>query len=315
MCATARAAHGWSPGRSRTRVSPLRSQNCSYSFRPGMGCHRMGRWSRSPVHATCQQRSLSQMATTGSLSPTTRTSTALFTGAVQIGLHHTGRVVLTVVAATETLTIQWLGELWRKYHQAFVLLDEKRLDDVAKDHGESFNPFDVHRHAILGLDTLVRRRRLTEQAVEAGIDLLVVDEAHHLKRPKGHPGNEAYRAVAPIAALGRHVLLLTATPLGDDAHGFFRLLQLLRPEEFPEEESFDERLARREPLPPCTSSTRRVDIGGLPPRVPVPVEIIDGKTGWEAVERLVRHLRAQPAENPLAKRRKADRVFRALASP
>ncbi len=228
-------------------------------------------------------------------------------------LLHTGRTERTLVVAPETLTLQWLGELWRKYHQIFVLLDDKRLDDVAKDHGEGFNPFDVHRHAIVGLDTLVRRRRLTEQAVEAGIDLLVVDEAHHLKRPKGHPGNEAYRAVAPIAALGRHTLLLTATPLEDDAHGFFRLLQLLRPEEFPEEEAFEERLARHEPLPPCTSATRRVDIGGLPPRVPMPVEIEDA--GWEALDRLVRHLRAQSAGNPLARRRKADRVFRGLSSP
>ncbi|HEY0512214.1 MAG TPA: SNF2-related protein [Thermoanaerobaculia bacterium] len=230
-------------------------------------------------------------------------------------LLHTGRAGSTLVVAPETLTIQWLGELWRKYHQAFVLLDEKRLDDVAKDHGEGFNPFDVHRKAIVGLDTLVKRRRLTAQAVEAGIDLLVVDEAHHLQRPKGHPGNEAYRAVAPIAALGRHTLLLTATPLEDDAHGFFRLLQLLRPEEFPEEESFDERLARREPLPPCTSATRRADIGGLPPRVPAPVEIPGGAAGWTVLDRLVSHLRARPAESPLARRRKADRVFRALASP
>ena len=228
-------------------------------------------------------------------------------------LLHTGRAERTLVVAPETLTLQWLGELWRKYHQIFILLDDKRLDDVLKDYGEGFNPFDVHRRAIVGLDTLAKRRRLTEQAVEAGIDLLVVDEAHHLKRPPGHPGNEAFRAVAPIAALGRHVLLLTATPLEDDAHGFFRLLQLLRPAEFPEEESFAERLARREPLPPCTSSTRRVDIGGLPPRVPAPVEIAD--TGWKAIDRLVGHLRAQPAGNPLQRRRKAERVFRALASP
>lgn len=228
-------------------------------------------------------------------------------------LLHSGRAERTLVVAPETLILQWLGELWRKHHQVFALLDDKRLDDVAKDYGEGFNPFDVHRKAIVGLETLARRRRLTEQAVQAGIDLLVIDEAHHLRRPKGHPGNEAYRAVAPIAALGRHLLLLTATPLEDDAHGFFRLLQLLRPEEFPEDETFGERLARREPLPPCTSATRRVDIGGLPPRVPVPIEITD--EGWEVLDRLVRLLRAQPAENTLVRRRKADRVFRALASP
>jgi ATP-dependent helicase HepA len=99
----------------------------------------------------------------------------------------------------------------------------------------------------------------------------------------------------------------------DDAHGFFRLLQLLRPEELPEEQSFEERLARREPLPPCTSVTRRVDIGGLPPRVALPLDLEDA--GWEALDRLVRHVRAQPADNAVARRRKADRVMRALSSP
>jgi ATP-dependent helicase HepA len=221
-----------------------------------------------------------------------------------------------LIVAPETLILQWLGELWRKYHQIFALLDDKRLDDVAKDHGPDFNPFDVHRKAIVGLETLTARRRLTEHAVAAGIDLLVVDEAHHLRRPKGHPGNDAYRAVAPIAALGRHALLLSATPLEDDAHGFFRLLQLLRPEDLPESESFEERLACREPLPPCTSSTRRADIGGLPPRVPQPVEI--DSPGWATLDALIAHLRRQPAapaDSPVAKRRKAERIVRALSSP
>src|SRR5215510_10542944 len=81
--------------------------------------------------------------------------------------------------------------------------------------------------------------------------------------------------MAPIAALGRHVLLLSATPLEDDAHGFFRLLQLLRPDEFPDEVSFDERLASGTPLPPCTSSTRRSDIGGLPPRLGIRIDLPD----------------------------------------
>jgi ATP-dependent helicase HepA len=232
-------------------------------------------------------------------------------------LLHTGRADRTLVVAPETLTLQWLGELWRKYHQPFVLLDAKRLADVANDYGPDFNPFDVHRRVIIGLETLASRRRLTEQAVASGIDLLVVDEAHHLRRPVGHPGNEEYRAVAPIAALGRHALLLTATPLEDDAHGFFRLLQLLRPEEFPEGAAFEERLTQRTPLPPCTSATRRADIGGLPPRVPAPVDL-DGpewEPGWRLLLRLEKAMRALPTANALEERRKADRIVRALSSP
>jgi ATP-dependent helicase HepA len=188
-------------------------------------------------------------------------------------LLHTQSIERCLVVAPESLTVQWLGELWRKYHQVFALLDAARLADVARDFGSGFNPFDVHRRAVIALETLIARPDLTRQAVKAGIDLLVVDEAQRLRRPPRHPGEPGYRAIAPIAALGRHVLLLSATPLEDEAHGFFRLLQMLRPEEFPEEVDVEARLASGVPLPPCTSSTRRVDVGGLPPRVPVPIDL------------------------------------------
>jgi ATP-dependent helicase HepA len=227
-------------------------------------------------------------------------------------LLRTGRADRTVVVAPDTLTVQWLGELWRKYHQVFVLLDEKRLVDVEKVYGQGFNPFEAHRRVVVSLETLVERPHLSGQAVEAGVDLLIVDEAHHLRRPPGHPGDEAYRAVAPIAGLGRHVLLLTATPLEDDAHGFFRLLQLLRPEEFPEEIPIEERLSGGEPLPPCTSAARRADIGGLPPRRPVRVDI--DLEAWAPMAELERAVRALPAPHVVARNRKARRIRRAQAS-
>ena len=228
-------------------------------------------------------------------------------------LVHAGKVERCLVVAPNALTVQWLGELWRKYHQVFTLLDAQRLADVARDFGPGFNPFDVHRRAVIGLEMLTERPELTEQAVKAGIDLLVVDEAQRLRRPPGHPGDPGWRAIAPIASLGRHVLLLSATPLEDDAHGFFRLLQLLRPEEFPEDASFEARLARGVPLPPCTSSTRRIDIGGLPPRVGMPIAVED-QAGWQlrtALEMTARHM---PFRHAVARRQKVDRIQRALAS-
>jgi ATP-dependent helicase HepA len=228
-------------------------------------------------------------------------------------LVHTRQIERCVVVAPAALTVQWLGELWRKYHQVFTLLDDRRLADVERDFGDGFNPFELHRRAVVALETLTARPELTAQAVAAGIDLLVVDEAQRLRRPPGHPGEPAYRAVAPIAALGRHVLLLSATPLEDDAHGFFRLLQLLRPEEFPEESGFEVRLEQGTPLPPCTSSTRRVDIGGLPPRVGIPVAV-DGAPGWQARAAVEMTVRAAPVRNEVERRQKIDRIRRALAS-
>lgn len=225
-------------------------------------------------------------------------------------LLRTGRADRTLIIAPETLTVQWLGELWRKYHQVFVLLDERRLVDVEKDYGVGFNPFDAHRRVVLGLETLVARPALTRQAVASGIDLLIVDEAHHLRRPAGHPGDAAYRAVRPIADLGLHCLLLSATPLEDDAHGFFRLLQLLRPEEFPEDTDFGRRLAAKVPLPACTSATRREEIGGLPPRVAKPIEL----EGSRAQVKLERAVRQGQTTNALERRNKLRRIRYALAS-
>ena len=68
-------------------------------------------------------------------------------------LLHTRRIERCLVVAPDVLTVQWLGELWRKYHQVFTLLDGPRLADVRRDFGAGFNPFDVHRRAVrLGRD-------------------------------------------------------------------------------------------------------------------------------------------------------------------
>ncbi|HSB63203.1 MAG TPA: helicase-related protein, partial [Thermoanaerobaculia bacterium] len=160
-----------------------------------------------------------------------------------------------------------------KFHQTFVLLDRRRRADVAKDHGEGFNPFEAHRHAIIALEDFVTESGLSAQAEAAGFELLVVDEAHRLERARGDAGTEAYRAIAPLTRAARHVLLLSAAPLEADTHGFFRLLELLRPDAYRSEEEFLADLGRGQPLPPCTSATRRVDVGGFQPRVAAPVDL------------------------------------------
>ncbi|MBM63635.1 MAG: hypothetical protein CL484_11885 [Acidobacteria bacterium] len=227
-------------------------------------------------------------------------------------LLRTGQAARVLIIAPDTLTVQWLGELWRKYHQVFVLLDEKRMLDVEKEYGPGFNPFHAYQQVVVGLDFLVDHSRLTTQAVEAGIDLLIVDEAHHLKRQLGHPGNRAYRAIQPITQLKRHVVLLSATPLEEDAFGFFRLLELLRPEEF-SNVPIPDRIEGTEPLPPCTSSARREAIKDLPPRVPVPVDLSEDRD-WSAQSDLEIQLHRQPARSAVRRKAKLRRLRRALES-
>jgi ATP-dependent helicase HepA len=222
-----------------------------------------------------------------------------------------GRAEKVLIVAPSTLTVQWLGELYRKFHQIFVLLDADRREDVLKDHGPDFNAFDIHPRSVLSIEDLVADTRAQKQAAEAQLDLLVVDEAHRLERRPGHPGNAAYRAVAPLAASARNVLLLSATPLEADQHGFYRLLELLWPAEFPSWEKFQADLAEGVPLYPCTSSTTRADIGGLPPRVPLPVEL----PAWPELLAAEAAALALPAGNVLERKRRALAVEAAQCAP
>ena len=75
------------------------------------------------------------------------------------------RIERCLVVAPASLTVQWLGELWRKYHQVFTLLDERRLADVERDFGAGFNPFELHRReatVMAQLPTTVQAPRLLD---------------------------------------------------------------------------------------------------------------------------------------------------------
>jgi len=83
---------------------------------------------------------------------------------------------------------------------------------------------------------------------------------------------------------------------------------LLRPEEFPDGMNVEARLSSGVPLPPGTSSTRRVDIGGLPPRAPVAIDLPPSE-GVQGVA-----TSTEGTSNTVTARRALDRIKRTLAS-
>lgn len=216
-----------------------------------------------------------------------------------------------LIVVPESLTVQWLGELYRKFHQNFVLIDGARLKDVHKEFSHDFNPFDAYPRCIIALEDLVGRSDLVAHALEAPPDLLIVDEAHRLERLPGQPGNESYRTIAPICKAAAHALLLTASPMDADAHGFFRLLELLRPDEYASWKAFRDDMETGRSIRLCAGSTRREDIGGLPPRTPCPIAL----PHWPELDSVLAKLLSRRCSNPLERRRKAEAVERALAEP
>ena len=145
---------------------------------------------------------------------------------IYAGLREEGRADRVLILTPDSLCIQWLGELFRKVHELFVLLDDQRLEDAAQDFPD-MNPFDAYQRLVASLDRVVGSRALAKLVTEVDWDLVIVDEAHHLRWQREDGGNPAYRVVEAIARRSRHLLLLTATPMALDPAQYHALLRLL----------------------------------------------------------------------------------------
>jgi len=119
----------------------------------------------------------------------------------------------------------------RRFNLEFSLFDLTRTASI-KEHDPDQNPFLTEQRIIASIDLMIDHDDLREQALEAGFDLLVVDEAHHLMWSEEDGGNDRYDLIEELAQQTAGVLLLTATPeqLGVESH--FARLRLLDPQRF-----------------------------------------------------------------------------------
>lgn len=143
----------------------------------------------------------------------------------------TGRSERILILVPDSLQYQWMIEMRRRFNLEFSLFDLARTASI-KEHDPDLNPFLTEQRIIASVDLMVDHEDLREQAIEAGFDLLVVDEAHHLMWSEEEGGNDRYDLVEELAEKTPGVLLLTATPeqLGVESH--FARLRLLDPQRF-----------------------------------------------------------------------------------
>lgn len=144
-------------------------------------------------------------------------------------LHHqllTGRAERILILAPNPLLHQWLVEMRRRFNLKFSLFDESRYLESHES-----NPFEGEQWVLCGLDFFMADQNRQIKAIEAGWDLCVVDEAHHLEWTPDH-ASEEYRFVEALSECSTGLLLLTATPeqLGKQSH--FARLRLLDPDRF-----------------------------------------------------------------------------------
>lgn len=150
-------------------------------------------------------------------------------------LHLTGRAGRVLVLVPEPLVHQWFVELLRRFNLLFSIFDEERCQAIEQEEGA--NPFLDSQLVLSGLDWLAANPQRSSQLLEAGWDLLVVDEAHHLQWAPEHPSLQ-YRLAEALAKRTAAVLLLTATPQQLGPEGHFARLRLLDPDRYASLENF-----------------------------------------------------------------------------
>jgi ATP-dependent helicase HepA len=135
-----------------------------------------------------------------------------------------------LILVPEPLVHQWFVELLRRFQLSFSLFDEGRCEAIEYGDPEC-NPFLDSQWVLAAVDFLAGNERRAAQAREAGWDVLVVDEAHHLEWSPEAPG-AAYEMVRGLAETTEGLLLLTATPQQLGPEGHFARLKLLDPDRY-----------------------------------------------------------------------------------
>jgi ATP-dependent helicase HepA len=177
-----------------------------------------------------------------------------------------GQARRVLVLVPESLTHQWFVELLRRFNLWFSIYDEERCLAVEQsDPGQ--NPFLASQLALCSVGFLAGSEPRRAQAVAAGWDIVVVDEAHHLAWSPEVISPE-YALVEQLAQRTPGLLLLTATPTQLGLAGHFARLRLLDPSRYDDFERFvaeserfgvvaeiAEKIIEQKPLKPRDRST------------------------------------------------------------
>lgn len=164
-------------------------------------------------------------------------------------LHHqllTERARRVLIVVPESLVHQWLVEMLRRFNLYFSIFNEERCLSIEATDPQQ-NPFQTEQLVLCNIEFLTANPDRFKQALNGEWDLLVVDEAHHLKWSPSQPSLE-YELVQKLAAQTKGVLLLTATPeqLGKESH--FARLRILDPDRFPDYDAFIEEEKSYQPI-------------------------------------------------------------------
>ncbi|MHA2088845.1 MAG: SNF2-related protein, partial [Promethearchaeota archaeon] len=149
------------------------------------------------------------------------------------------RIIIIVPAS---LVKQWQFEMRNKFNINFTLYDGKKIKELQRNGNyksiEMYqNPFYYDNLIICSLQ-FARNPKYIEMISAISWDIVIFDEAHHLRRYLTNATTGRYRETLnyelarKLSLRSESLLLLTATPLQLHSFELFSLIELIHPESF-----------------------------------------------------------------------------------
>jgi len=151
----------------------------------------------------------------------------------EIVARHPNTFRRVLILCKASLCIKWQMEMRKKFDLSFEIWKADRLLQFLAEYEE--DP-DIELKAICSLESFRHRGLMGRwEEMPPALDVLIIDEAHHLKNTE----TLSHRACRHAADAADAVLALTATPIHLGSRDLFNLLSLLDSEEFSGFELFE----------------------------------------------------------------------------
>jgi Superfamily II DNA/RNA helicases, SNF2 family len=170
-----------------------------------------------------------------------------------------------LVVCPASLTPKWHLELKKRFGEKFEIITAKKFMEYLEEYEE--NPHGAKINGIISFES-IRQKNVLEQleAIAPGFDLVIVDEAHHMR----NFGRKQRNAGLLLSRNADAMLLLTATPIHLGSDDLFSLLNIMDDEEFPDLYTADKRFQSNEPIVKA-----QICLGQIPANIQMAKEIFE----------------------------------------
>lgn len=121
-----------------------------------------------------------------------------------------------LILTPPSLVEQWENEMRRKFNQDFVRADDPQFKKMGKEAWGHFPK-------VIASISMAKRQAHREVISQEYYDLVIIDEAHHVK----NRNTQAWKFVNAINK--KYIFLLTATPVQNHLEELYNLITLLKP--------------------------------------------------------------------------------------